>query len=1069
MAKSRMFIVALGPVAALVSALASAAGWAAGPAGIDPAPAAEARKVLELSGFKGGLIVHLGSTDGRLTAALRAGGSCLVHGLAPDAASAEKARQHIQSLGLYGSVAVEPWSGGRLPYAENLVNLLVAEDLHGLSLEEVLRVLAPGGAACIRRDGTWTRTVKPRPPEIDDWTHALYDASNNAVSHDRAVGPPRHLQWLAEPQNARHHETLASVSVAVSAGGRLFSIVDEAPAASVLLPPLWRLVARDAFNGLLLWKRPIAAWQPHLGAAQNGPARLSRRLVAHGDRVYVTLGLEAPLTALDAATGETVATYDATQSTEEILFRDGVLYLVASRPAAGGDTPREKAVMAVEAAAGRVLWRREAVRPLPLSLATDGNRVFWLAPDGVVCVDARTGADVWRADRQVTRKRPAWSAPTLVVQSDVVLCADRRPEAVPDVDESTGKPIARWLAEGAGAGDLVAYSAKTGQTLWSAKCAEAYHSPIDVLVNDGLVWLGRSRARNGPDFTVAFDLLTGEAGRRISPERAFATTMPHHRCHRNRATGRYLVTGRTGVEFIDLRTGEAFRHHWVRGSCQYGVVPANGLLYAPPHSCACYIEAKLTGFLALKPAEPADRPGAKPVDEIEASRRVAGRAIDESGSPDDAEADRGDWPTYRHDPARSGHTPVAVPAELKCAWQTRIVGRPSAPVIAGGRVLAASVDAHTVHAFDAGNGRPLWQFIAGGRVDSPPTIARGLAVFGSADGWVYCLRVSDGQLAWRYRAAPEERRLAALGQLESAWPVHGSVLVRDGAVYCAAGRSSYLDGGIRLVRLDLKTGRKLAEQCLDSRQPRTGEQPDEPRMFEMPGALPDVLSCDGQLVYMRHLAFDPHDLKPRKAPAHLYSPAGFLDDDWWHRTYWIFGEHFYSGYIGWYFAGRETPAGRLLVIDDREICGFGYRPEFYRTATEHRYHLFAMERRSVPGQPAADYARANRDYAPSGAAKSRAPVAWSRDVPLLARAMVHAGKTLFLAGPPASALRSPSAYDGAEGAVLCAVSAEDGKTLAEHRLDAVPTFDGMAAAKGRLYLTTRDGRLLCLDRRKPSP
>ena len=38
---------------------------------------------------------------------------------------------------------------------------------------------------------------------------------------------------------------------------------------------------------------------------------------------------------------------------------------------------------------------------------------------------------------------------------------------------------------------------------------------------------------------------------------------------------------------------------------EYGVIPANGLLYAPQHSCACYIEAKLTGLLALKPAEPA--------------------------------------------------------------------------------------------------------------------------------------------------------------------------------------------------------------------------------------------------------------------------------------------------------------------------------------------------------------------------------------------------------------------------------------------------------------------------------
>lgn len=436
------------------------------------------------------------------------------------------------------------------------------------------------------------------------------------------------------------------------------------------------------------------------------------------------------------------------------------------------------------------------------------------------------------------------------------------------------------------------------------------------------MWLSQSRAGNGPDFAAALDLLTGQAGRRISPERAFLTTMPHHRCYRDRATSRYLITGRTGVEFIDLQTGEASRHHWVRGSCQYGVIPANGLLYAPQHSCACYIEAKLTGLLALKPAEPADHTGVQPPAESERSRRVSGPAVAESSSLSASEDAVGDWPTYRHDSARTGHVLTEVPVELKCAWQARIGGRLSAPVIADDRLLVVSVDTHKVYAFDASAGKQLWQYTAAGRIDSPPTIARGLAVF--------------------------------------------------------------------------------------------------------------------------------------------------LDDTWWHRTYWLFGEHFYSGYIGWYFAGRESPAGRLLVMDERVLCGFGYRPEFYRTATEQRYHLFAMDRQSVPRQPPADYARANRDYPSSGAMKSRMPLKWSRDVPLLGRALVLAGKTLFVAGPPARALRSKTAYEGTKGAVLCAVSAEDGKTLAEYRLESAPVFDGVAAARGRLYLAVQDGRVLCLgDGRSP--
>lgn len=1075
-----------------------AAGWAVMAAsvlrGAEPSESSaereQARAILDASGIRGGLVVHLGCGDGRLTAALRAGPGFLVHGLASAADTVEQARRRIQELGGYGPVSVDRCEGKRLPYVDNLANLVVVETPEDVVMEEVLRVLAPGGVACVRRSGQWHTTVKPPPAEIDAWPHALYDASNNCLSRDAVVGPPQHLQWVAEPRNARHHETLSSVSAVVSAGGRLFSILDEGPAASIQLPADWQLVARDAFNGVLLWKRPIASWESHLRGGQDGPPGLYRRLVADGDRVYVTLGLDAPVAALDAATGATLATLADTEGTEEILLDGGVLYLALGAAAAEGEPaaaaagrqgarfPRAEAVhqtvMAVEAATGRVRWKRTDAQPLRLSLALSGERIFWLAPDAVVCADAKTGTELWRTPRTVARQRPDWSAPTVVAQPAVLLVADRRPAPTPDVDESTGRAMPRWLAEGGAAGDLVAYSTATGQPLWTAPCGEVYHSAIDVFVRDGEVWLGQSRARQGPDFSVARDLLTGEVKQRISTEPAYRTTMPHHRCHRNRATARYLVTGRTGVEFIDLQTGAASRHHWVRGACQFGVIPANGLLYAPPHACACYIEAKLTGFNCLAPgradeavsgaAGEANRDGRE-----EDGRLVRGMGTGASVEPNPVETAADDWPTYRHDAARSGRASTTVSADLKCAWQTTVGGRLTSPVVAQGLVLVAAIEAHMLHAFDARDGKPLWQFTAGGRIDSPPTVANGRAVFGAADGWVYCLELAGGRLAWRYRAAPDERRVVAHNQLESPWPVHGSVLVRDGAVYCAAGRSSYLDGGIWLVRLDLQTGRRLAQRRLYSRDQQTGEQPAEPIIFEMPGALPDVLSCDGQLLYMRHLAFRPDDLAPQPAPAHLYSPAGFLNDDWWHRNYWIFGTHFYSGYIGWYFAGRETPAGRMLVLDDSAILGFGYTPEFYGTSTRHRYHLFAVDRRTLPPQPPADYARANRDYPAGGGGKLRVQPQWSRECPLLARAMLLAGDTLFLAGPPTGIAEPPPTGNGGSGGLLSAVSAGDGQTRAEYRLDAQPVFDSLAAAQGRLYLTLQDGRLLCLSDRRATP
>ncbi|MFV1966306.1 MAG: class I SAM-dependent methyltransferase, partial [Pirellulaceae bacterium] len=99
-----------------------------------------ARTILKAAGVKGGLVVHLGCGNGKLTAALYASESYLVHGLDADPSKVSAARDYIHSRSLYGKVSVQLWRGDKLPYADNLVRLLVAEDLGRLGMEEVLRV-----------------------------------------------------------------------------------------------------------------------------------------------------------------------------------------------------------------------------------------------------------------------------------------------------------------------------------------------------------------------------------------------------------------------------------------------------------------------------------------------------------------------------------------------------------------------------------------------------------------------------------------------------------------------------------------------------------------------------------------------------------------------------------------------------------------------------------------------------------------------------------------------------------------------------------------------------------------
>ncbi|MFH1923309.1 MAG: PQQ-binding-like beta-propeller repeat protein, partial [Planctomycetota bacterium] len=623
------------------------------------------------------------------------------------------------------------------------------------------------------------------------------------------------------------------------------------------------------------------------------------------------------------------------------------------------------------------------------------------------------------------------------------------------------------------AGELIAFSATTGQRLWSCPCRECFNAPVDVLVADGLVWTGELVVSGEPGITAGRDPKTGEIKRRRPADQAFFEVgMPHHRCHRNRATDQYLVLGRAGVEFVDLASGEAMPNHWIRGTCQFGTLPSNGLLYVPPHSCACYTRAKLNGFHALAPERGEGR-GARG-EEDEALRLERGTAFGFSPThPSPLAPHPSDWPTYRHNASRSGFTKTPVPAELEPAWKTDLAGRLTSVTIAGGKLFVASIDDHTVHALNAEDGATLWHFTAGGRVDSPPTIYQGRALFGSADGCVYCLRASDGALVWRYRAAPEPRRIVSYGQLESVWPVHGSVLVEDDVVWFAAGRSSYLDGGIYLHRLDLKTGEKLSETCVNSRDPETGRQPKGTvEMFDIPGALPDVLSSDGPSVYMRHVKFDRQGVRQEEGGVHLFCPTGFLDDSWWHRSYWVLGSQFYTGYRDWFRAGREVPAGRLLVFDESSVYGYGMQPSYYYWSTPLEYHLFAADKhpRIVPSPR-------KRERVPQWG-QQEIEHAWSQSVPFQARAMVLAEATLFVAGPPdvldeEEAMRrrddaaiepllaqQTDALEGRAGGVLWAVSTSDGKKLAEYPLASPPTWDGMAAAGGHLYLSTSDGKVL---------
>jgi hypothetical protein len=121
----------------------------------------------------------------------------------------------------------------------------------------------------------------------------------------------------------------------------------------------------------------------------------------------------------------------------------------------------------------------------------------------------------------------------------------------------------------------------------------------------------------------------------------------HYRCYRSKATQRYLLLPKRGVEFLDLAGDDHMRHDWLRAPCIYGVLPSNGMLYLAPHQCVCYQGVLLSNFNALIAGSPAD-----PQPLSWQARLQRGPAWDAAAPGKQAGED--DWPMYRRDPRRSG-------------------------------------------------------------------------------------------------------------------------------------------------------------------------------------------------------------------------------------------------------------------------------------------------------------------------------------------------------------------------------------------------------------------------------
>ena len=969
-----------------------------------------AAEILRAARVDAGFCVHLGCGDGRLTAELCRGRNVLVHGLSADPQAAAAARRHIQAEGLYGQASAQCSPLARLPYADGLANLVVAEGLPallkaGLAPGEIGRVLCPGGVAVVRAgttrieglepaggSGEWAAFRKPRTQGMDDWTHRAYDASGNCVSHDTALGPLATLRWLAGPIWPMGTGYQVSNGGLLAAGGRVFNVTMNELSNAGRIPQTrnntWFLTARDAYSGLLLWSRPVERRMLRDGQ------ELGNSVVATRERLYAVLGTD--LAVLDPATGRTLATCarDASPRTT-LALADGTLLLAGA-----------KAVRAFGAADGTLRWRHPVNAQ---DIVSDAGLVFLTTnrQAEMQCLDLASGSLRWKADIASIKGK----------KKRLLL-------------SGAGVAVVVWeLDWQKGHNGIAAFASADGRELWRVRYESSRATwPDTVWLVDGLL-----RHRVGKAGVATLDPLTGQRKGEIVLRGGYCGG-----CVRNIATEEYLVSTRP-LNLLDWRDGTAHGFRGGRHPCRAGVVVANGMLYSQPHGCKCVRES-LRGFLAFAPG------GAAPPAEQRLVRGpAAGAELTGSGAAEPTQ-----WPTFRHDARRSGSTPAAVGTGLRLLWQTRVADqamppapladewlahplggdRITAPVADGDAVYVALVDAHRVVALDAASGKTRWSFTAGGRVDTPPTLYRGLCLFGCYDGWVYCLRASDGVLVWRYRAAPREQRIVAFGQIESSWPVVGGVLIENGIAHCVAGRSSAVDGGI--------TGHAL--------RPRTGEvvwtRP-------MAGAVSDLLVSDGDALRMAGGASGGLRFDAQKGERLRRSlSAGF---NW-----------SYDGKVKTLWGGPNRVLDRswhTLSINDtashwmRIKQGYGPHQGHLLVASPDGARIVGFRFKYIHWSKVKD---PETEFGGELVAWEGGKVVWKVDVPadFQVEALVLAGDVVFAAGPTDRFRRTP-------GGRLWVLSARDGTLLERHELASPPAADGLAATPGHLYGTTHDGHVLC--------
>ena len=786
-----------------------------------------------------GVCIVIGPESGKLCAEIARNSKLQVFALTPDDATCRAVREALDKAGIGSTRATAMARTAKgLPFPKGYGNVVVAmEPVNGAGLEEIRRVLNPNGVAIlgdgtdgvgiekalgeanvkdfrkVTAGGTWRVLAGAMPEGSDDWGCWRHGPEGNAASSEKEIRPPFRTQWISDQPAVSNGAAFGEVTLV--AKGRLIIKAGVGTAKSSRSKGV-DLYAKDAFNGVGLWERQI-----------KGLGSSDRNVTLVGDRLYV-ISDENKVLVLDAGTGRDIRQYEWSEKdgiTGQLmnLFVIGdVGYLQAKGTAPETPPLRGDILFAFRIGDGGIAWKYACESPaFGASIVLGGGALYYHAAGGeAVAVDLATGKERWRNNESL--KGLGTNVGT--VSGNYSMYA-----------------LNRAIFWGGRGGKAIALDATKGKMAWES--AVAGGRPM-FLLGDRLYTYPKHTHEFFADRKYPIHVVDPETGREVETLEAW---MPG--CGAGTASGSTIFSSGAYFNSYDIEAKRRMSNSgFFRSNCGEGMVPANGLVFAPPFHCTC--NYSMHGSIALGPVKEWSLPvGGKDT----AGRFTRGPAFEKALA---AASQEDDWACAHHDVRHSADSKVEVELPLAIGWQRKLKGKLTPPVVGGAQVYVASTEGN-VWALDAKGGEVRWQFRCGADVHIAPTYWRGRLLVGSDDGRVYCLEARTGDVAWTFRAAPEDQFIEVAGKFANVWPVQTGVAVKeDGTAFLAAGRSAY--DGAYLYAIDVaKAEVKWVQQVGRLNERGEGVNPDgaiamdEESVYVPTGARPAVFrQSDGKLVRM---------------------------------------------------------------------------------------------------------------------------------------------------------------------------------------------------------------------------